>query len=65
MIGDSSFHSGSASDGLADSRKVVVHEMQGNGVPVILKLLTVASGQARETAHILAHRLVMLLHERG
>jgi len=65
MIGYASFYRGGATDGLADSREIVVHEVQGNRVPMVLELFAVASRQAREAAHILAHCLTVLLNKRG
>ena len=44
-----------------DSREVVVHEVQGDGVGVVLYFLAEGVGQPREPTHLHSHREVLAL----
>lgn len=59
MIRDARFHRGGYAQRLMDAAEVVVHEMQRDGVRVVLDLLAEPVGQPCEAAHGHAHGQIL------
>lgn len=63
MLLESGFHPWRDAQRLMNPAEVVVHEVQGDGVRVVLRLLAESVRQPREAAHRHTHREVLALHE--
>ena len=63
MVTHSGFHCWRNAKGLVNPAEVVVHEIEGNHVLMVFKLLGESIGQASEASHLHSHSKILSLHK--